>query len=139
MLQQYQLSFRSRVQYEDQEPGVTMRVVLHAGDEDFECMARIDTGAAACLFQREVGESLGLDIEAGLPERFSTLTGPLLAFGHEVTMQVAGLTYQTTVYFAEFYGLPRNLLGKLGWLQQIRFGLVDYDEMIYLSDYNDPA
>jgi hypothetical protein len=26
-----------------------------------------------------------------------------------------------------------------GWLQQIRFGLVDYDEMIYLSDYNDPA
>jgi hypothetical protein len=100
-----------------------MRVVLRAGDQDFECLARIDTGAAACLFQREVGESLGLDIEAGLPERFSTLTGPLPAFGHEVTMQVAGLTYQTTVYFAKFYNLPRNLLGKLGWLQQIRFGL----------------
>ncbi len=139
MSQQYQLSFRSRVRYEDQEPGIPMRVVLHSGDEDFECLARIDTGAAACIFQREVGESLGLDIEAGLPELFSTLTGPLLAYGHEVTMQVAELTYQTTVYFAKFHGLPRNLLGKLGWLQQIRFGLVDYDEMIYLSDYNDPA
>ncbi len=102
-------------------------------------MACIDTGATACLFQREVGESLGLNIETGTLMRFSTLTGPLPAFGHEVTMQVAGLTYQTTVFFAEFYGLPRNLLGKFGWLQQIRFGLVDYDEMIYLSDYNDPA
>ncbi len=46
---------------------------------------------------------------------------------------------KSTVYFAEYYGLPRNLLGKFGWLQQIRFGLVDYDEMIYLSDYNDPV
>jgi hypothetical protein len=139
MSQQYQLSFRSRILYEQQESGIPLRVVLRAGDEDFECLACIDTGATACLFQREVGESLGLDIEAGLPQRFSTLTGPLSAFGHEVTMQVAGLTYQTTVYFAEFYGLPRNLLGKFGWLQQVRFGLVDYDEMIYISDYNDPA
>src|SRR5262245_35435014 len=38
-------------------------------------------------------------IEAGLHRRFSTLTGSLPAFGHEVTMQVAGLSYQTTVYF----------------------------------------
>ena len=93
MSQQYQLSFRSRILYEQQESGIPLRVVLRAGDEDFECLACIDTGATACLFQREVGESLGLDIEAGLPQRFSTLTGPLSAFGHEVTMQVAGLTY----------------------------------------------
>ncbi|HEU0179336.1 MAG TPA: retropepsin-like aspartic protease [Blastocatellia bacterium] len=139
MSQRYQLSFRSRVHYEEHEPGIPLRIALHAGGEDFECLACIDTGAAACLFQREVGETLGLDIEAGMPARFSTLTGLLQAFGHEVTMQVAGLTYQTTVYFAEFHGLPRNLLGKFGWLQQIRFGLVDYDEVIYLSDYNDPA
>lgn len=139
MPQQYHLSFRSCVPYEEHEPGIPLRIVLHADGEDFECLACIDTGATACLFQREVGETLGLDIEAGLPTRFSTLTGPLPAFGHEVTMQVVGLTYQTTVYFAEHYGLPRNLLGKFGWLQQIRSGLVDYDEMIYLSDYNDPA
>ena len=70
MSQQYQLSFRSRILYEQQESGIPLRVVLRAGDEDFECLACIDTGATACLFQREVGESLGLDIEAGLPQRF---------------------------------------------------------------------
>lgn len=139
MSQPYQLSFKSRIPYEPLEAGITIRVRLQSGGKIFGCLASVDTGATACLFQREVGESLGLDIEAGQPERFSTLIGPLPAFGHEVTMQVAGLTYQTTVYFAEFQGLPRNLLGRLGWLQQIRFGLVDYDEMIYLSDYNDPA
>jgi len=69
---------------------------------------------------------------AGVPHALIVLVEP-------PDMQVAGLTYQTTVYFAEYYGLPRNLLGKFGWLQQIRFGLVDYDEMTYISDYNDPA
>lgn len=84
--------FRLRFRYEQEESGIPLRVVSRAGDEDFECLDCIDTGATACLFQREVDESLGLDIEAGLPQRFSTLTGPPAAFNHGVTMQVAGLT-----------------------------------------------
>jgi len=139
MSQLYQLSFRTRIRYEEPEPGIPLRVVLNAGSESVDCLARIDTGAAACLFQREVGESLGLAVEAGLPKQFSTLAGPLPAFGHEVTMQAAGLTYQATVFFAEAYDLPRNLLGKFGWLQQVRLGIVDYDEEVYLSAYDDPS
>jgi hypothetical protein len=59
------------------------------------------------------------------------LDAALCRMRHKFCYAACGIT--------KFRGLPRNLLGKLGWLQQIRFGLVDYDEMIYLSDYNDPA
>jgi hypothetical protein len=36
------------------------------------------------------------------------------------------------------YGLERNPRGQFGWLQNVRLGIVDYDEEI-LSDYNDLA
>jgi hypothetical protein len=29
------------------------------------------------------------------------------------------------------------LLGRQGWLLQVRLGLVDYEQLIYLSNYDD--
>ncbi|MGH9916452.1 MAG: hypothetical protein ACRD63_14325, partial [Pyrinomonadaceae bacterium] len=64
---------------------------------------------------------------------------PLLAFGHEVVLLTFDLAFQTTVYFSANYGQERNLLGRFGWLQQVRLGIIDYDEDLYLGAYNDRA
>ncbi|HWQ33097.1 MAG TPA: hypothetical protein VNQ79_09595 [Blastocatellia bacterium] len=52
-------------------------------------------------------------------------------------MQTLGMTFEVMVYFAAHQGMTRNLLGRHGWLEQVRLGLVDHDELLYLSPYNE--
>ena len=131
-----QINYSESFQYSDKEEGITLRVILTAGDRVREAFAKVDTGAAVCLFSREVGVLLGLDIEQGIPLRLETLAGTLDAFGHEITIQTGSLAFQTLVYFAKHPGLSRNFLGRQGWLRSIRLGIVDYENMLYLSHYD---
>ena len=89
------------------------------------------------MFSREIGEDLALPIERGLPKTLDSLGGPVEAFGHEVTLQTCGLAFTSVVYFAKYPGLRRNLLGQQGWLRQLRVAIVDYDNLLYLSRYDD--
>ncbi len=66
-----------------------------------------------------------------------TLSGTLEAFGHEVTIQTLGLAFQSVVYFSKYAGLSRNLLGRNGWLRNIRLGVVDYENQLLLNDYDE--
>ncbi len=90
-----------------------MDVILRYGENDFQCEAKIDTGAQYCLFSREIGEILGIDIESGIRREFRTLTGTLTAFGHELTIGTLGELFDATVYFAEEYNLPRTFLAAM--------------------------
>jgi len=58
--------------------------------------------------------------------------------GHSVTLSVLGYDFDCVVYFAESQSYNRDVLGRQGWIDRIRVGLVDYDGKLYLSDYNDP-
>jgi len=89
------------------------------------------------MFAREIGEDLGLDIEAGAPMTLETLTGKFIAYGHELTLDLLETQFYSTVYFPAERGLRRNLLGREGWLQLVRLAIIDYDEELYLSLYND--
>ena len=40
------------------------------------------------------------------------------------------------VYFFEDYAITRNLLGRIGWLDRIRFGLIEQDQTVYLAAYD---
>lgn len=63
-----------------------------------------------CLFERGAAEALEIDIESGTARRLSTLTGGLLAYGHEIILETLGFQFQTFVYFAEPYEVRRNIL-----------------------------
>ena len=89
------------------------------------------------IFSREIGEDLGIDIESGLPRELKTINGISTAYGHEVTLQTLGLTFYTVARFAKDTNLPRNLLGRQGWLRLVRLAVVDYDEELYLSPYDE--
>ena len=58
-------------------------------------------------------------------------------FGHELTLQTGDLVFQSMVYFAKYPGLPRNVLGRRGWLRNLRLAVIDYDNLLYLSAYDD--
>lgn len=118
------------------ETGVVIPVVLVAGANRVRIHSKLDTGAQYCIFQREYGEELGLDIEAGELKRFSTAAGGFEAFGHDVTIEGFGASLDSRVYFSREYDFPRNVLGRIGWIRKFRIGLIDYDSMLYLSPYD---
>ena len=35
----------------------------------------------------------------------------------------------------KYPNLPRNILGRQGWLRNIKLGIVDYENMMYLGRY----
>lgn len=132
----FYLAFNYAYRYPEHRDGILIPVSLQSGRTFHKASASIDPGASVCLFSREIGEILGLDIEQGVYQRLGTLTGGLDAFGHEVNLQTFDIGLSSTVYFAREYYLPRNLLGRAGWLNKLRFGLIDYDQLIYLSQYD---
>ncbi|MGH9840659.1 MAG: aspartyl protease family protein [Blastocatellia bacterium] len=131
----WQINFTERYHYQTTQSGIGIPVTISREDRVATFMAKVDTGARYCLFKREHGELLGIDIEKGEPITLDTLGGPLDAFLHEVTLQTFDLTFQSFVCFAKYRGLRRNLLGSVGWLRNIVLGVIDYDEMVFLGPY----
>lgn len=68
-----------------------------------------------------------------------SVRGSFLAYGHEATLIALGVEIVATVYFAADQHFPINALGRVGWLDRVRLGLVDYESRLYLSAYDDPV
>lgn len=131
-----QLSFTEEYHYDDDETGISIPVILSYGDKSLRAWAKVDTGAEVCLFSREQGLKLGVPIEQGAPITLSGVSGTVDAFGHELAIQTGGLIFQSTVYFAKYPGLQRNLLGRRGWLRKLKLAVIDYDNSLFLSAYD---
>jgi predicted aspartyl protease len=96
----------------------------------------VDTGASNCLFEREHGEMLDIDVETGESKTFWTANGRVETFGHVVEIEFAGLRVESMVYFFADEQIRRSLLGRTGWLDRVRLGLVDHDLSLYLAPYD---
>ena len=131
------LTFAQEHHYTDDEGGIPLEVGLSYGVHHIEVWAKVDPGAAVCLFSNEAGRQLGIPIEQGIPLRLSGIAGTLDAYGHEVILQTGDIAFQSLVYFAKYPGLQRNLLGRQGWLRNLRLAVIDYDNVLYLSAYDD--
>ena len=133
----YSLQFRILHAYPFDASGIPVPVRISVGSRSVDLLAKLDTGASFCILQREFGEALGLRIERGERKRFATAAGSFGAFGHPVSLEALGLSFDTTVYFTERLNFPRNVLGRQGWLDRVRLALIDYDSRMYLSAYGD--
>ncbi|MDQ3685579.1 MAG: retropepsin-like domain-containing protein [Acidobacteriota bacterium] len=127
------LTFSKVHNYDTLKAGITLDVKITFGETDVTFEAKVDTGASRCIFKRLHGEYLGIDVESGTPEKFGTATGGFLAYGHEVTLKVLGIETVSTVYFAAEESFSRNVLGRTGWLDRVRLGLVDHEGKLFLS------
>lgn len=131
------LTFAEELHYKDDPSSIVIPTILVVGDNKVLVSAKIDTGAEVCLFRYEAGAALGISVHDGIPKTLKTLAGSLEAYGHEVIIQTVELAFQSIVYFAKYPGLPRNILGRQGWLRNIRVAIVDYESTIYLSAYEE--
>jgi len=130
------LQFTEVLTYSSREEGISLPVKLLSGSIECETNAKFDPGAQVCLFSREIGEFLGLDVERGIPIVLGSSISPgtLQAFGHEVTLQVGSISLPLMVYFSRDYGMI-NFIGRQGWLPRVIVGIVDYEQKMYLCLY----
>lgn len=90
-----------------------------------------------CIFERKHGERLGIEIETGREQVFSTAAGTFTAYAHDVAMSVLDIETTATVYFAKEESFTRNVLGRQGWLDRVKLGLIDYEGKLFLSAYGE--
>ncbi len=130
---EYALDFNIRHQYRTTDIGITIPARVAAGARIVEIDSKFDPGAEYCLFQREIGERLDLNIESGFPLRLSSLGWSFDTFGHTVILQFLGIKIESMVFFAALPGLQRNLLGRTGCMDRLLVGLDVYEETLYLA------
>jgi hypothetical protein len=133
----HRLDFDSLLHYDAGETGITVDITLGFSDKSVSFPAKIDTGSSLCIFERKYGEELGLEIEGGLFQRVGTATGTFVAYGFRVSLEIGDFQFESLVYFAEDENIRRNVLGRRGWLELVKIGLVDYEGKLYLSRYSD--
>jgi len=129
----HQLTFASLYNYPTD--AILLPVALRHGERIARADAYLDTGSTFCVFKRERGEALDLEVEAGDPLRLTTVTGTFDSYGHMLTLETLGYSFDVTVYFAAHENFTRNVLGRRGWLDQVRLGLIEYESKLYLSRY----
>lgn len=129
------LKFEKLAFYDAGQVGISIDVRLELGGRSSEFTAKLDTGATACVFNRAYGEEIGIEIETGEAQRFSTTTGSFSAYGHYVTLIAADFEFYPQVFFAENENFDRNVLGRNGWLDRVIIGINDYEGKLYLSRY----
>lgn len=131
------LVFEKIYNYNTLKTGISLPVILQSGEIQVEVHAKLDTGSTHCIFERQHAELLDLDIESGAPATIGTATGRFLAFEHRINLITFGLSWETTVCFIAEEGIKRNILGRQGWLDRVKLGLVDYDGKLFLSPYSE--
>jgi hypothetical protein len=132
----HQLEFTHLYDYSGDDDNVVAPVILQIGAQQVRLAASIDTGASFCLFGAEIAEALGLTLDNGVRMRFRTANSAFEAFGHEVEINVLGIVTNAMVYFFADPAIDRNVLGRIGWLDRVRFGLVHHDSKVYLAPYD---
>ena len=132
----HHLEFGRLHDYPSSDETVSIPVELRSGSNYVPVVASVDTGASFCIFGAEIAEALGLDLTSGIRKRFSTANSGFDAYGHEVEITALGVVTHSTVYFFADPMITKNVLGRTGWLDRVRLGLVHHDAKLYLAPYD---
>jgi len=130
---EFHLNFPVRRQFRTSENGIIIPCSLLSGNLIIDSYAKVDTGSEYCLFQREVAEELQIEVENGFPIKLSTLTGSFTCYAHTVLLDTFGIQFESVVLFHPGRNTSRNILGRVGWLNNLHLGLTMDDELIYLG------
>jgi hypothetical protein len=126
------LDFDSDFEYEETSAGILIPIRLVHNGRSVELRARLDTGASDCLFDRYYADILDLP-DVGVERSYRTVTGSFQAFGHEVTIETLGLRWSALVFFHAMGNPAHSFVGRRGWLDRVRLGIVHQNRKLFLG------
>jgi hypothetical protein len=131
------LTFLSRIDCSANDE-ITMEVDLVSDGLPVTVGAKLDTGSKFCVFNHVMPNGSAL---TSLAVSLSLSALPQDRFQLMVTkshLHVGDLQWEATVYFAEPEDFPINVVGRIGFLDHLQIGLVDYEQLLYLGPYESP-
>ena len=131
------IEFAKSFLYDAGQNGITVPVEIKLSGKTAAFDAKIDTGSTNCIFARKYGEEIGIEIENGLPKPVRTAAGGFMTYEHEVTLSVLGYDFDVLVCFAADTDFQTNVLGRYGFLMQIKLGIIDYEGKILIGYYSE--
>lgn len=93
-------------------------VTISFGKRSLRYDALIDSGADFCIVPGEIGEYLGIKVKSGQKQYFGGIQEQKgsVAFIHEITLNVGGFDYKTTIGFSfEIAVQGYGILGQKGF------------------------
>ncbi len=132
------LIFNEKIVYPHDKQGINFTIaVQHGSEPPISVLTKLDTGSTFCIFQSRYAKMLGLEIEKGEPESVRAATSTFIVYGHELTLKISNLEWEATVYFTPDENFPVSVLGRIGFLDRLKIGLIDYEQILYLNAYNE--
>ena len=108
------LAFDAAQHFTDALDGIEVPITLCIGRQSVELLAKLETGAAHCMFERKYAEMLGVD--ADRLQRFRTGLGRLLPIDARSPFRRLGLSFQQS---SSLPGTPHltgtSLAVPVGW------------------------
>ena len=131
------LEFAESYNYDTLKTGISLPVVLQSGENKIEIHAKLDTGSTHCIFERQHAELLNLNVENGEPVIIGTANGKFLAYEHRINLITFGFIREAAVCFIAEEEIKRNVLGRQGWLDRVKLGIINYEGKLLLNRYSE--
>ncbi len=81
----------------------------------------VDSGADNCVFDRGIGEIIGIIIESGILRATTGISGhSVKTYRHTVTLGVGGWEHTADVDFADLGSLGHGVVGQIGFFNQFK-------------------
>ena len=105
-----------------------LAIRLAYGDRQLpKVVGLVDTGAVDCLFDAELADELGIDLESGEEREYYGISGDsVVGYVHPVRMQLHGFNEWIEIDAAFIDGLPTNLLGQADFMDNYEITLRRY-------------
>ena len=101
------------------------------GERWFYCMAYLDSGASASVFQMKVAKALGLSKRAG-QKRFITVGDgdQMPVFYYRLRVRFSNFVFWAQVGFSEALGTGFNIIGRASFFERFRICFNDHDKVL---------
>jgi hypothetical protein len=83
-------------------------------------------------YEETWADILGLP-ESGVERDYRTVTGSFRAVGHEIILETLGLQWQSLVFFHSMGNPAHAFVGRRGWLDRVRLGIVHRRRRLFLG------
>lgn len=132
----HHLGFNEAYCYASSEDVISIPILLRSGGFTVPVRACVDTGSSYCVFEADLAQALNFELTSGIHSKFRTANSSFDAYGHEVEIVAFGVTTHSVVYFFADPHIRKNVLGRNGWLDRVRLGLVHHENLIYLDAHS---
>ena len=101
-------------------------ITLIRNGRAIDTYALLDSGASVSLFQSEMAEALGLELEEGETVELGGIGGSIPGFQHVVTVSVGTVVIDCHIVFSRRYTGSFNIIGRQDFFRRF---LITFDEV----------